>query len=137
MVAGRPREHDREAVAERLIEWAKQSNSINLNKFCCTQEPPLPPSTLLRWKDEDTKFREAYDTAKAFLGFRREEMLNEETLHVKAYDLNATNYDLFLREEKRNQLEFEAGLKAKADAGEAALRSQFASHDAQVKQSDK
>jgi len=109
---GRPREHNREQIALDLVDWAKNSDSINLCKFCATRDPPLWPEKLSRWAKECEVFRQAYETAKAFLGFRREEMLSEQTLHVKAYDLNATTYDYFLAEEKRRQAEFEAKLAA-------------------------
>jgi predicted amidophosphoribosyltransferase len=107
---GRPREHDREKIAHDLIEWAKKDDSINLNKFCAFNE--IVPSKISQWAKEDDNFRQAYELAKSFIGYRREEMLNREELHVKAYDLNATNYDYFLRDEKRQQSEFEAALKS-------------------------
>lgn len=108
---GRPIVHDRERLAQELIEWAKLPNSINLNGFCCTRNPPLSPIKLSLFRDENKEFREAFQIAKAFLAERRERMLSEETLHVKAYDINATVYDQFLREEKRAQLEYESNLK--------------------------
>lgn len=113
---GRPREHDRVQIAKDIVEWAKKEDSINLCKFCALYEPPIPPQKLTLWSKECNNFREAYDTAKMFLGFRREEWLNAEVLHVKAYDLNAQTYDYFLKEEKRQLAEFENGLnKAVAD----------------------
>lgn len=108
---GRPREYNIPLLADQLIEWAKQSDSINLNKFCCTREPPIPPSYLTRWANESDQFCEALSIAKAFIGARREEMLSSETLHVKAYDLNAAVYDYFLKQEKREQAQFESDLK--------------------------
>lgn len=110
-VGGRPREHDRDQIAKDMVEWAKLPDSINLCGFCCTREPPMNPRKISEWSKECNTFREAYETAKAFLGNRREKMLNEEMLHVKAYDLNATTYDQFLKDEKRQQMEFEASLK--------------------------
>ena len=35
----------------------------------------------------------------------------QNKLHVKAYDLNATTYDYFLKQERRAQAEFEHELK--------------------------
>lgn len=110
-LAGRPKEHDREKLAKELIEWALLPDSINLNGFCCTRKPPIAPSKITLFRNESPIFREAYETAKAFLADRREKMLNNETLHVKAYDLNATTYDYFLKEERRIQAEYEASLK--------------------------
>ncbi len=110
---GRPREHDRDQVAKDLIEWAKKDDSINLNKFCAYYDPIIPPSKISEWAKEDSKFREAYQSAKSFLGYRREEMLNKDKLHVKAYDLNATTYDHFLKEEKKEMAIFQSELTQK------------------------
>ena len=110
---GRPREHDRDQIALDLIEWAKKKDSINLCKFCAYYDPIIPPQKLTLFANECPRFREAYECAKLFLGARREEMLNSESLHVKAYDLNAETYDYFLRCEKRSKAEFETQLKIK------------------------
>lgn len=113
-VFGRPREYDRAKVANDLIQWAQKEDSINLNKFCALHG--IVPSTMLRWKDEDSDFREAYDYAKAFLGFRREEQLSKGKLHVKAYDLNATVYDAFGRDEKLAISKIEADQRKQEEA---------------------
>ncbi len=110
--AGRPREHNREQIAQDMIEWARKDDSLNLNKFCALYDPPIPPSKITHWAKEEEGFRQAYESTKAFIGFRREEKLNANELHVKAYDLNATTYDHFLKEERRQQAEFEAALKS-------------------------
>lgn len=108
---GRHKMWDRDKVAENLIEWAKKEDSINLNGFCITHDPLIPPSYLSVWAKEDDNFSQAYDTAKAFLAVRRELKLKNNELHVKAYDLNAAVYDYFLKEERRKEKEYEAGLK--------------------------
>jgi len=115
MAGGRPREHDREQIAKDLIEWAKLQESINFNKFCCTREPPIPASKLLIWAKECDEFRCAYETAKAFLASRREEWLSKDQLHVKAYDLNATVYDLIAKDEKMSMATFDSSLRKEAE----------------------
>jgi len=100
---GAPRIHNREQIAIDLVEWARKSDSINLCKFCALYNPPIIPSVLLRWCKEDDSLRLAYECAKSFLGFRREENLNKGALHVKAYDLNAHVYDMFLKAERDEQ----------------------------------
>lgn len=117
--SGRYRLHDREKIAEELIEWAKQPESTNLCKFCCTREPPMNPRKMSEWADEDDFFKEAYETAKAFIGGRREELLSKGKLHVKAYDLNATTYDYFLKEEKKIQGEIAEDIRARSLKGDA------------------
>lgn len=106
---GRPREHDRDAIAEKLIAWSKLENSLNLNAFCSQNE--IPPSNLGIWARECKKFQRAYEIAKSFIAMRREQKLSNGELHVKAYDLNAATYDYFLKEEKREEKAYEAELK--------------------------
>lgn len=113
---GRPREHDRKQIAIDIVEWAKQPDSINLCKFCAYYEPIIPPSKLSIWSKEDDDFRKAYECAKLFLGMRREEWLNQERLHVKAYDLNAETYDYFLKEERREKSKFENDLSKESQS---------------------
>lgn len=119
---GRPREHNRDQIAIDLIEWAKKSDSINLNKFCAYYDPIIPPSKIAQWAKEDEFFKDAYESAKAFLGFRREEMLNNQTLHVKSYDLNATTYDYFLKEERKEQAKYLADISKEGNLNKDDLR---------------
>ena len=112
MTAGRPNEHDRDKLAQELIEWAKKDDSINLNAFCCSREPPIAPSKIALFRNEHAKFRQAYEIAKTYLAARRETYLGMKLLHQKAYDLNASVYDVFIKEEKMEQLAYEAKLKA-------------------------
>jgi len=108
---GRPRIHNREQIAKDIIEWAKLPDSINVNKFCAFYEPPFPCRKLSEWADQDENFRLSYEIAKNFLAFRREEWLNSDQLHVKAYDLTAPAYDYVIKEEKRAQAKFEKELE--------------------------
>lgn len=109
MAIGRTREHDRNQIALDLLEWAKKDDSINLCAFCA--DKMLVPSKISDWAREDEAFREAYWIAKSHIGKRRELLLSQGKLHVKAYDLNANTYDHFLKEEKRLQAEFESRLR--------------------------
>jgi hypothetical protein len=113
-VFGRPRIHDRDKIAEELIEWANKPESINLNKFCAVAA--ISPRYLSQWADECPHFREAYEYAKTFIGARREEMLNVDLLHVKAYDLNAKTYDYFLDEKYQKNAQFESSLRKDEDS---------------------
>lgn len=112
-MAGRPREHDREKIAENLLIWAEKGDSINLNKFCAINK--ITPSKLSNWAKEEEGFRQSYELAKAHLAYRREEHLSFGALHVKAYDICAPAYDYFLKEEKRAQAEYEMMLKTQAE----------------------
>lgn len=95
---GRPREYDLKKIAADFLKWAATDDAININKFCALND--LTPTQMIRWKDADADFRIAYEKVRTWLAFRREERLSAGKLHVKAYDLNATVYDAFTREEK-------------------------------------
>ncbi len=111
-IMGRPRIYDKKKIADELVEWSEKHDSINLNKFCALHNPKIPPKKISEWAKEDDYFKEAYEIAKAHLGFRREEWLNSEQMHVKAYDLNASTYDFFLKEEKIEQTRLSASVAA-------------------------
>jgi hypothetical protein len=127
-VIGRPREYDRDQIARDLIEWAKKPDSINLNKFCALHDPIIPPSYITDWAKECDDFSAAYESAKLFLGFRREEKLNDETLHVKAYDLNAKTYDYFLNDQLKKESKQDLDNKKDIAAYTQKLASENAHH---------
>jgi len=121
-LGGRPREHDRDKIAEDMIIWAAKEDSLNLNGFCAEQL--IAPSQITQWASQEEGFRKAYEITKAILGQRRERGLINGTVHVKAYDLNAAVYDRFLKEERTSQarednelkmrlLDYMASIKAK------------------------
>lgn len=112
----RHQEHNRKQIFEDLIEWAKLDDSINVNKFCAYYNPPFSVKKLSLWASENPEFRESYDIAKNFLAFRREEWLNKQKLHVKAYDLTAPAYDNVVKEEREGHAEFESRLKSQESA---------------------
>lgn len=114
---GRPPIFDKLVIARELVEWAKKDDSINLNAFCCWHEPPIAPNYLSQWSKEQTLegelISQAMYIAKSFLACRREAWVGSDKLNQKAFDRNATVYDLFLKQEERDQLEFESSLKSK------------------------
>jgi hypothetical protein len=130
MVSGRLRTHDRDQIAKEMIEWSKLPDSINLNKFCAIQG--LAPSMITAWAREEEFFRLAYEESKANLGYRREELLAEGKIHVKAYDLNATTYDHFMKDDRRQTAEFESKLKSAENV--TASEADIARHEALMKQ---
>lgn len=113
LLNGRPREHDRYQIAIDLIEWAQKDDSYNLNGF--TAETLIDPSKLINWAKEDESFRQALNIAKGILGKRREQGLTEGKVHQKAYDLNATVYDRYLKDERREDIDYALERKAAID----------------------
>lgn len=110
-LGGRPFEYDRNEVAEKLLEWSILDNSINLCSFCA--ENKIIPQNLTKWAIDHEWLSLALQLTKAYLGARREVKLSEGKLHAKAYDLNAATYDHFLKEERRDEKQFDHDLQKK------------------------
>lgn len=108
---GRPREHDRDKIAQEMIEWARLPASSNLNAFCVSLEPPIDPSKISNWAKEDDNFRQAYRITKSYLAKNREEMLSDGILHQAAYNRNARVYDFFENEKWEDETLFAHRLK--------------------------
>lgn len=110
----RPREYDREEIEEKLLAWSLLDTSFNLCAFC--GEVPIAPTMLIGWTKTDKEFSKSYEIVKARIGQRREQGLNKGLVHVKAYDLNAVNYDPFIKDSRRAEMEYEMSLKTAADS---------------------
>ena len=106
---GRPREYDRIDVFTKLVEWAMLPTSINLNAF--SGYYGIAPSKLILMSKENDDFRQVYEQVKSIIGARREEKLSTGDLHQRAYDRNAHVYDLYAREEHRDELAYASKLK--------------------------
>lgn len=128
---GRPIERNREQLAAELIEWSNLPDSINFNAFCCSRTPPLSPMKMMEYSNSNYEFRVAYEIAKAAVAARREMKLAKQEIHPKAFDLNATVYDQFAKNEKRGDLEYEYALKLKE--AKTVSESQTAQFDAMMK----
>lgn len=105
---GRPG-RDLVELAADLVQWSTLDSSTNLNGFCALRS--IPPFKLSQYARENPVFRLSFDLSKAHLAQRREDYLGQGLLHVKAYDINASNYDYFLRDERRTTLEHEVKTK--------------------------
>lgn len=110
---GRPRKYDLKVLANELLEWAQKDDSWNLCGFAADQH--IAPSMIIGWTKEDVDFSKSYEIAKAYLGRRREHALSRGKLHVKAYDLNATCYDAFMKDERTDMMRIENALKKDAE----------------------
>ena len=110
---GRPVTHDKDVLADKLVEWAQKEDSINLNAFCCSLRPLISPQRLCDFVLAHERLGEAMKIAKSFIAARRELRLNEGKLHVRAYDFNAAVYDYYVKQERREDKEHEIEMKSK------------------------
>jgi len=113
-LGGRPREWDRDKLAEMIIEWVQLDDSTNLNGF--TAYSGVIPTNISKYAKEHDGFRQAYEYAKGIIADRREKKLAKGEVHVKAYDLNARVYD-FYTDEKHKEIAAE-GKQAVDDRSE-------------------
>lgn len=109
MVTGRPREYDRELIAQQMIEWVKRDNSINMCGFC--SEYWVPYSRMWSWADEDEQFRDVMEMVKLKIAQRREEWVSAKLLHQTAYGMNARVYDKPMHKYYREDAKYQSELK--------------------------
>lgn len=107
---GRPRTYDRDEVEQNLISWALREDSVSMTGF--SADYLIPPSVVLKWVRADPDgFGQTYDVVRSLIAKRREHRLNNGQLHIKAYDLNASHYDRYLKDDQQADKKYEADLK--------------------------
>lgn len=104
--AGRPREYDADILAEELLEWVKNEDSINFVQFCADRG--YLPSLIWRLDKESENFSYAYSIAKMKLAERRERFLNADLLNYGAYQRYQASYDPFLKKAETDEKDDEA-----------------------------
>lgn len=107
-----PASRNLKKLADDLWGWSQRPDSINLCGFCF--EYDVDPSKLSFYSKRNEYFEKKLNLAKCVLAARREKMLCEGTLHSKAYDNKAGFYDYFIKEYRREDLEFEVSVKSES-----------------------
>jgi hypothetical protein len=100
--------HNKEELGDKLVEWAKLPDSVNLNAFCGIIG--VSPPQIYVFAKQSVYFKECLDLARSYLASHREERLSVGLLHTKAYDVNAAHYDYFLKMSNRDEKQFEVDL---------------------------
>ena len=106
---GRPREYDPDLIAEELLQWAKEEESINFTQFCADRG--YLPSLIWRLEQEHEDFAYAYTIAKMKLAERRERFLNSNLLNYGAYQRYQSGYDPFLTKSEDSEKDKDAARK--------------------------
>ena len=91
---GRQRIYDPVMIAEELLEWVQDEDSINFSGFCADRG--YLPNLIWRIEKECAEFSEAYTLAKMKLAERRERFLNADMLNYGAFQRYQSGYDPFL-----------------------------------------
>jgi len=96
--AGRPREYDPQKIADELLEWSKDEESINIAQFCADRG--YLPELIWRLEKESEDFSYAYTISRLKLAERRERLLNHDLLNYGSWQRYQRGYDPFLAKEE-------------------------------------
>lgn len=99
--AGRPREYDALKIAEELIQWSKDEESINIAQFCADRG--YLPELIWRLEKESEDFSYAYTIARLKLAERRERLMNNNLLNYGSWQRYQRGYDPFLAKDEDNK----------------------------------
>lgn len=97
-LGGRPREYDAVKIAEEMLEWSKDKDSINMAQFCADRG--YLPGLIWRLELESQDFADAYTLTRLRLAARRERLLNQEKLNYGAWQRYQRGYDPFLAKDE-------------------------------------
>lgn len=95
---GRPRVYDPEKIAEEMLEWVKDEDSINIAQFCADRG--YLPALIWRLELESEDFTYAYTITRLKLAERRERLLNADLLNYGAFQRYQYGYDPFLAKDE-------------------------------------
>lgn len=106
---GRPREYDAEKIAEELLEWSKNEESINIAQFCADRG--YLPGLIWRLEKESDDFSYAYTITRMKLAERRERLMNNDLLNYGAWHRYQRGYDPFLAKDEDDKDDKDAARK--------------------------
>lgn len=107
--AGRPREYDAQKIAEELLEWSKDEESINIAQFCADRG--YLPTLIWRLEKESEEFSNAYIISRLKLAERRERLMNNNLLNYGAWQRYQRGYDPFLSKDEEEKDDKDAARK--------------------------
>ncbi len=95
---GRPREYDAEKIAQEMMTWSKDEDSINIAQFCADRG--YLPCLIWRLEKESEDFSYAYTITKMKLAERRERYLNNNMINYGSWQRYQRGYDPFLAKDE-------------------------------------
>ena len=106
---GRPREYNAEIIANEMIEWSKDEDSINIVGFCADRG--YLPDLIWRLDKESEDFSYAYTITRMKLAERRERLLNNDMLNYGSWQRYQKGYDPFLSKDEDDKDDKDAARK--------------------------
>lgn len=110
---GRPRKYDREKVFNDLVEWSKTDNALILADI--HQVIDVTYDELLSWIIDEPKFACHMKQIRLNLASKRERLHNEGKITYASYGKYQRHYDIYLKQDERDELAYEYELKASID----------------------
>lgn len=107
--AGRPREYDAQKIADELLAWSKDEESINIAQFCADRG--YLPGLIWRLEKESEEFSFAYTITRLKLAERRERLMNNNLLNYGAWQRYQRGYDPFLAKDEDDKENKDAARK--------------------------
>lgn len=107
--AGRPRTYDPDKIAEELLDWKDDEESINFAQFCADRG--YLPTLIWRIEKESEEFSNAYTITKLKLAERRERLMNANMLNYGSWQRYQRGYDPFLDKSEEEKEDKEASRK--------------------------
>jgi len=108
-IMGRPIKYNKDEWAEKLYEWSKKDDAINLVGFCADND--IPSEYLSVWAKENDNFSQSLKIAKLKIAQRREKLVSEGKLYHGAWQRGAGVYDSILHTHEREEKKYEAEIK--------------------------
>lgn len=98
-----------EEVAEQLLEWVQEEDSVTITAFCADYGYHM--QYVDRWRTISPEFSYAFDIARMKIAERRERLHNTDLVKVAPYTRYQSLYDPFLQKHEREEKEFESKTK--------------------------
>jgi hypothetical protein len=111
---GRPRTYDRELMAQDLLDWVENEDSIDIKQWRIKHK--ITRDKVMDMRNQSENFNDAYAYAFDVLAQRRWEMNHTDELKDSLYGLHARVYDRDLDEQKKSEKKYEIDAKYAASA---------------------
>ncbi len=130
----RPREYDRDKIADDLIEWAKNNpDCLTIPHFATSIG--LNSEILLNWCKDDDEFRRKYKTAKEIIGLNRlnatriVDETEKKRLDKSIYQGTLHHFDYDSKYDMRDEKKFESSLRKDEEGAKQSTYNITVPHD--------
>lgn len=113
---GRPKEYDRQEIANIMLTWADNPNNTSVTKFLA--DHTLDYDTIFYWCETDKPFSRNYSKMKLKIARNREAKAECGDMYFGVYAMHQRNYDPTIVQNIIHDKELDAKLRKEAPEGE-------------------